>query len=195
MSSDCRRKREREREVELFEEIELFSWEVLCLNETWRGTQKELWTSQQGHLFGGSGGTPGRSGTAIILHRNLQAALQSFNAVSDRLAVMDFLTIGKRFRVIAAYMPHSQHTDGSVEQIYEQLTRCVKEGRRQKRIIVLAGDWNARIGQHIDGDGSRVMGKFGYGAWNARGQWLIDWALLNRLSIVNSKLQKRPERQ
>ena len=116
-----------DRENEFSEELELFEWDIFCLSETWQGERREFWTSQAGHSFGVSGGTAGRNGTGIILHRSLHATVQSFHAVSDRLAVLDFAAQGKRFRVLAVYMPHSGYNDVCVEPLYEQLAKLVKE--------------------------------------------------------------------
>ena len=183
------------RENELFKELELFHWDAICLSETWREHQRELWTSQRGHTFGGSGGTPGKHGVAIIINHALNARIEAFQAISERIAAMDFIAQGRKFRIIAVYMPHSGYNEASVEQVYEQIANLVKQGRRQRRTLVLAGDWNARVGQPLAGDDRRVLGNFAYGHRNARGQRLLDWALLQRMSILNTHFQKQPEKQ
>ena len=184
-----------DRENALLEELELNRWEIMCLSETWREERRELWTSRKHHLFAGSGGTQGRNGVAIVLHAQLHAKIDSFCAMSDRVAALDFTARRRKFRVIAVYLPHSGYVDSVVEQFYGQISELVRQGRNQRRTLILGGDWNARVGKQVTGEDNRVLGAFGYGDRNHRGQTLVDWALLNKLAILNTQFQKRPERQ
>ena len=59
----------KDREKELLEELAIQDWDVVCLNETWRKDKEELWKSNQGHLFLGSGWKIGRRGVAVIIHK------------------------------------------------------------------------------------------------------------------------------
>ena len=56
----------RDREDELFADLEMTDWQVVLLNETWREKREEVWKTDSGYLFLGSGGTPGQRGVAII---------------------------------------------------------------------------------------------------------------------------------
>ena len=55
------------REQLLLEELTSVSWGII-LTETWRKEAEEIWRSS-GHVFAGAGGTAGKCGVAIIIHR------------------------------------------------------------------------------------------------------------------------------
>ena len=56
------------REEELFMELQCVEWDVVLLTETWRDKRQERWRNEDGHMFCGSGGLRGQSGTGILLH-------------------------------------------------------------------------------------------------------------------------------
>ena len=138
---------------------------------------------------------PGKRGVAVLLNARLQARVQNFEALSERIACLDFIENGRRVMVIATYLRHSGYSDASVEQVYGQISQLMRIGRHQHRTIILAGDCNARVGQKIEVEDGRVLGNFGFATRNSRGQHFIDWALLHRLAILNTQFQKRPETQ
>ena len=58
---------------------------------------------------------------------------------------------------------------------------------RQKDVLFIIGDWNAKVGsQEIPG----VKGKFGLGVQNEAGQRLIEFCQKNALVIANTLFQQ-----
>ena len=148
-----------------------------------------------GHLFLGAGGTAGERGVAIILHKDWARGLRTFKAISERLAMVDVNKDEVKLRLICVYMPHARYDDGAVEEIYSQLDRLVAEGRSSRRTVVIGGDWNAVVGVRSEGDAAEIIGNFGIGARNRRGQSMVEWATLQRLAIINTLFQKHPVNQ
>ena len=64
-----------------------------------------------------------------------------------------------------------------------------------KRSIFIGGDWNAVVGQWMKGYVADALGTFGHGERNARGQWLVDWAATQGLTIANTCFRKRFDQQ
>ena len=60
----------------------------------------------------------------------------------------------------------------------------------KKDIVIIAGDWNAKVGRDNNG-WERVMGNFGYGNKNDRGEQLLEFALEHHLMICNTKFQQK----
>jgi len=52
------------------------------------------------------------------------------------------------------------------------------------------GDWNAKIGTE-NGGWEKVMGKFGYGARNERGEKQLEFATDQDLLICNTRFQQK----
>ena len=104
-----------------------------------------------------------------------------YKPVSDRI-------IAARFRaqpyitVIQVYAPTAASTEEDLEDFYNNLTETVEEVPKQEILIVM-GDWNAKIGRENSG-WEKVMGKFGYGARNERGEKLLEFATNQDLLIM-----------
>ena len=72
--------------------------------------------------------------------------------------------------------------EAEVEWFYEGLQDLL-ELTPQKDVLFIIGDWNAKVeSQEIPG----VTGKFGLGAQNEAGQWLIEFCQENTVFIVNT---------
>ena len=56
---------------------------------------------------------------------------------------------------------------------------------------IIGGDWNAVVGKNAGDFPSHVVGKFGIGEYNSRGDKLRHWALTERFMITNTCLKKR----
>ncbi|CAF5116865.1 unnamed protein product, partial [Rotaria magnacalcarata] len=64
----------------------------------------------------------------------------------------------------------------------------------KKDILVITGDWNAKVGNDNRGWES-AMGKYGYGSRNERGERLLEFATLHNLVISNTLFQQKPSRK
>ena len=99
---------------------------------------------------------------------------------------------GKPFNitVIQVYAPTSNAEEAEVERFYEDLQDLL-ELTRQKDVLFIIGDWNAKVGsQETPG----VIGKFGLGIWNEAGQRLIEFCPENSLVIANTLFQQHKRR-
>ena len=64
--------------------------------------------------------------------------------------------------------PTSDHEDEEVEQFYEQLDSIIAKTPK-KDILVVQGDWNAKVGPDAYLHRERTIGRFGTGETNDRG--------------------------
>ena len=135
-----------ERELQLLEELALVEWDVVLLNETWKGSREEIWTTPDGHMFLGSGGSAGSKGVAILLHRRWVKCFESFHPVNERLCALDVIMVGRRLRFIAVYMFTSWHADEQVDMLYSVMSDILARARKQKRFSLVFGDFNAVVG-------------------------------------------------
>ena len=91
-------------------------------------------------------------------------------------------------RFIAVYMPHGGNGDADVEGVYMHISAL-------RRACVLLGDWNAVVGHFQPGDDENIVGAYGVGDRNDRGDWLVQWAMAQKLIIANTKCMKTFEEQ
>ena len=74
---------------------------------------------------------------------------------------------GKPFNitVIQVYAPTSNAEEAEVEWFYEDLQDCV-ELTPQKDVLVIIGDWNAKVGSQ---ETPNITGNFGFGVQKKAG--------------------------
>ena len=124
---------------ELTEEANAVSWDVILVNETWREEAEELVEPESGHIWMGSGGTKGKHGVGILLHRRWKNKI-TWKAVCSRVGAL-WMSVGStKLAIIVVYMPHCGYPDPQVEAIYRKLDVAVKEARDAGRCIVIGGD-------------------------------------------------------
>eukprot|EP00973_Karenia_brevis_P054422 7562530-Karenia_brevis.AAC.1 len=124
-----------ERLEELLAELEMTQWDVVLLNETWRGANEEFDTLESGHLWLGSGGTAGKHGVGILLHRRWSHQVKSWHASSTRLGVLE-LDLGRlKLTLVVTYMPHAGKSDAEVEKVYSSMSTVLKQARSSKRLV------------------------------------------------------------
>ena len=73
-------------------------------------------------------------------------------AVSDNICAVNLKMNGQRTCIIAVYMPHDGRCSEEQERVYTELSMLIKKAKREKRLIVLAGDFNAVVGKTNDTD-------------------------------------------
>ena len=76
--------------------------------------------------------------------------------------------------VVQVYAPTADSSDEEIERFYEDLEKVLNE-LPNKDIKVIVGDWNAKVGTDNSG-WETVMGRYGYGDQNDRGERLLEFA-------------------
>ncbi|XP_076443957.1 uncharacterized protein LOC143282244 [Babylonia areolata] len=95
--------------------------------------------------------------------------------------------------IIQVYAPTTDHEDQDVEEFYEKIEDTIKKAP-QKDIIIVQGDFNAKIGSDAYNDWAGTVGQYGTGDTD-RGLRLLEFACSQRLTIANTlyphKLSRR----
>ena len=86
-------------------------------------------------------------------------------------------------------MQDQSYEDAEVDAVYWELGRLCSKGKQSHRANILAGDWNAVVGLQRQ-DEERTVGVYGVGSRNVRGEWLVNWASLRSVAIINTNLVK-----
>ena len=84
--------------------------------------------------------------------------------------------------IIQVYAPTGDHSDDEVDLFYEQLDN-VRSQCRSGEVTIVMGDLNAKVGESCSGN---VVGSFGLGDRNARGDKWVGWCESWEQIIMNT---------
>jgi hypothetical protein len=116
-----------------------------------------------------------------------------FKGASERTAMLVVKINSKcSIKIIQVYAPTSAYSDEVVEDMYEEINELMDAIVTQHTVVL--GDFNAKIGRRKIVENS-IMGPYGTGERNERGDRLIEFATSRQLYIANSKFQKKESRK
>src|SRR6476469_11239951 len=93
--------------------------------------------------------------------------------------------------IVQAYLPTTDYEDEQVEKLYDQLEKISGKQKGTDNVIVM-GDFNAVVGE---GKEDGVVGKFGLGKRNDRGERLIEFCKSQNLVITNTWFEQEKSRR
>ncbi|GFO15681.1 RNA-directed DNA polymerase from mobile element jockey-like [Plakobranchus ocellatus] len=96
--------------------------------------------------------------------------------------------------IIQAYALTTDHEDEEVENFYNEVQKTLNEVSK-KDIIVVQGDWNAKIGEDAQEDWEGTCGQYCNQATKDRGLRLLEFAKYNDLKIMNTFGPHKPSRR
>ena len=167
-------------------EMEPLRITVCGLSETkWAG--EGHFTTLDGHtvVFSGASGGEGREhhGVAIWIHRNTAPCLISYNPASSRVISATFSAKPRNVTVVQCNAPTAEKPDNELKKFYREV-KAVLAKILKRNMLIITGDFNARVGQ--DAEEKKVLGKYGHGSRNDRGQTLVDFCSEHKLIITNT---------
>ncbi|XP_047481702.1 craniofacial development protein 2-like [Penaeus chinensis] len=93
--------------------------------------------------------------------------------------------------IVQRYTPTSLSTEEEIDQFYEEIDKA-KEQYASQDIVIIMGDYNAKVGQQREGF---AVGEHGLGLRNERGNKLADWCKANEQLITNTWFYHHPGRR
>ena len=105
--------------------------------------------------------------------------------ISSRLISIRLRAAPFNITIIQAYAPTTGHDDDEVEDFYDQIQEIIDEASK-KDIIIVQGDWNAKIGEDAFTDWKDTCGPYCNSTTNERGYKLLDFARSNSLKVMNT---------
>lgn len=170
---------------QLTHEMKRYDWQVLGLAETrWTGVGDFM--TDEGHRVWYSGGDEVHEyGVAFMVNKKCAKFVLDCWPVSSRLIAIRLSATPVDIVIIQVYAPTSSHSDEDVEAFYSDLQTIIAAVSK-KDLLIVQGDWNAKIGPDAYEDWRGTVGKYGYGCTNERGLRLMEFAKLNRLLVSNT---------
>ena len=177
----------------IVKELERYRWDVIGLSETHLPGSGE---QRCGDIILSYSGRPDgkhRQGVGFLLTRKAKRALIATKLVSERLMMIRLRAKVQNITAIQVYAPDSSRPDEEVDTFYQQLQSLTDEVPK-KDLLVVMGDFNAIAGEATQLD-SDVLGRFGLGRRNARGERLLEFCRDNDLFVTNSMFKHRKRRK
>ena len=171
-------------------EMKRFRYDIIGISEVrWTGKGE----TPQGDFIWSGEETSHIRGVGLLLSKQAQKALIGYNPISSRIISARFDAAPFKISVIHVYAPTSSSSEEDIEAFYNDIEEALTKTDK-KDIIILTGDWNAKIGND-NTDWKSVMGKYGYGDRNERGERLLEFATLHNFFICNTRFQQKSNRK
>ena len=111
--------------------------------------------------------------------------------ISSRLMTVRLRASPFNIAIIQVYAPTSSYDDSEVDAFYRELRSLVDQILKQN-ILVVQGDWNAKVGKDEQEDWREVCGPSCNSETNDRGLKLLDFAAYNNLVLANTTVSHKP---
>lgn len=137
-----------------------------------------------------TGITPGQYGVGFIIKAHHKKSIQCYTGLSDRVALLNLELEETQLSIIQVYAPTEKASEEEIESFFRTIKKAIEKAHK---VYILMGELNAKIGipkkeEHL------ITKPHGYGERNERGQRLIDFAIENKLSILNTFYKKKKTR-
>ena len=178
----------------LLREMDRCKVQILGISEMrWSG--KGHFTSKHGHTIYYSGKeNSGHNGVALIANNVISNHVMGYNPVNDRIITIRLQATPLNISLVQVYAPTSTASDEDIESFYNQL-QDVLDSLPNKDFTIVMGDFNAKVGSGIQLDNERkVIGQYGLGTRNERGNALLDFCAGNSLIVANTLFKQHPRR-
>ena len=170
---------------ELDHEMKRYRWSVLGLAEVrWTGIGET--TTDDGHTLWYSGEDKlHQKGVGFLVHKDVVKSVIECRPVSSRIITMRMAGQPFNISIVQVYAPTSTASDQEMEQFYQQLQMVMKTIMKNDVLLVM-GDWNAKVGVDAYPTWKGTAGKFGFGTTNERGSTLLEFAKFHDLVVTNT---------
>jgi exonuclease III len=115
-------------------------WDVVCLSETWANDGN--YTLEGGHRLFCCRDEFRWSGVAILVNARWAPCIIDFCKISDRVAYVDLVLSGTKYRIIAVYVPHAGYHVDYFTVCFDHLRKTLLDGQRKGMKCMLGGDFN-----------------------------------------------------
>lgn len=185
---NCRSLRTPEKLEELELAIQEIKWDIIGISEMRRfGEHIE---DHGKYILYHKGETPGMYGIGFMVKRHLINKIEELRGITERIAILNIkLNIEKEenWSIIQAYSPTESSKKEEIEKFYEDLQNTIETAYKN---VIIMGDFNGQIGTQNIGE-ELSIGSYGFGTRSKNGTRLVNFALQNRLSILNSFYKKK----
>jgi len=166
--------------------------DILGLSEMRWPRAGDLWSGEYRLIHTGTAdNNPGLGGVGIIMSKAIGKKVKGFVQYNERIRLVKIETKPKNTIIVQVYMPTSNSSERELEEVYEGIEKVIEKVKGDENLIIM-GDWNAVVGEESLGD---IIGNYGLGNRNERGDRLIDFCSKHELLIMNTYFKHHPRRR
>ncbi|XP_072033444.1 craniofacial development protein 2-like [Amphiura filiformis] len=130
-----------------------------------------------------------REGVGLLISQPLLECLVSYEYVSSRILTPKFKMKEGILNIINVYAPTTTHSDAESDEFYDGLQHHLQKVNKREKLILM-GNFNAKIGSDSK-DWTPAMGKYDIGKINSRGEKLLEFCMLHKLTVCNTHFQHK----
>ncbi|KAL4084163.1 hypothetical protein QTP88_027996 [Uroleucon formosanum] len=172
-------------------EMARMKMDILGLSEMRWPRAGDLWIGEYRLIhIGTAENNPGIGGVGIIMSKTIGKKVKGFVQYNDRIILVKIETKPKDTIIVQVYMPTFNSSERELEEVYEGIEKVIEKVKGDENLIIM-GDWNAVVGEECLG---HIIGNYGLGNRNERGDRLIDFCSKHELLITNTYFKHHPRR-
>ena len=133
-------------------------------------------------------------GVGFLVHKDVVDAVLRCRLVSSRLISVRLRAAPFNITILQVYAPTYGHDDIEVDRFYQQLQETIDQTPK-KDILVVQGDWNAKVAKDAQADWGEVCEPYCNVEANERGLRLQESATYNNLVLTNTLGPHKPSRR
>ena len=165
--------------------MERYKWNILGISELrWKGIG-EITTDKGNKLYFSGREDRHEHGVGFLVNKDTADTVMGCCPVSSRLITIRMRAAPFNITIIQTYAPTTDYDDSEVEDFYEQLQAILNQVRK-KDIIIVQGDWNAKVAQDTYHNWRDTQGPHCNNMNNDRGLRLLEFARYNNLILANT---------
>ena len=130
----------------------------------------------------------------MLIHKDTVNVIMGCRPVSNRLNTIRLKASSFSITIIQANAPTTDYGDDDIEDFYDQLQEVIDQVPK-KDILVVQGDWNAKIGEDASKSWKGTCDQYCNPETNERGLMLLEFASYNNLKVVNTSGPHKPSRR
>ena len=119
-----------------------------------------------------AGGTEHRKGVTFVMRGIAMDSTINYSLKSERITIVRLLPKPKNLLLCQIYAPTAADSDEEIEKFYEEVEYAINETKKWDDIVIVTGDFNAKIGKGKQGE---VVGLHGLGERNEKGERLVEF--------------------
>ena len=179
---------------ELLHEMDRYKWSIFILCEMRWKMSREIPTDGGHRMYFSGKEDKHEQGVCFLVHKDIVKSVIGCRPISSRLMTVRLRASPFNITIIQVYAPTSSYDDSDVDEFYRELQSLVDQTPKQD-ILVVQGDWNAKVGEDAQEDWREVCGPSCNPETNDRGLKLLDFATYNNLVLANTRSNHKPSRR
>ncbi|KAL0852028.1 hypothetical protein ABMA28_000290 [Loxostege sticticalis] len=175
-------------------EMERHQVAILGLSETHLRQSGHYETTEGNTIYCSGNGEQSSNGVAVIIHKKYNNCVLGYKPINDRIMTIKINCKPIVINIVQVYAPTAQSLECDIDSFYEVLEDTIN-GLPRREMLIVQGDWNAKIGDSRYDDHIRnVVGRYGLGIRNERGERFLEFCIGNRLTVTNTCFKNHPRR-